>query len=394
MPFSDDFKNQWDLAFVPAIQDAGLTPYRGDEKSLGTNMIMRDVTKFIYDAIIIIADISGKNPNVMYELGLAHAAKKNVIILAQKNEDIPFDLNHIRYLEYSPKNLLQLRNDLKYLIQHSLNQSSHKRFDFFPQVKLLTNEIQNELEYLRNHIIELKVSITPPTADIFFNNKFKGTGSVTLQVNKYSEHNTISIAALEHYEHHQEITKTDLDKGTISIQLDNRNDTKKSFETRVSRWLRARKKDPDNPVLMRAIIQYLIEVKAFDEAEEEALELLEIAPTWYMAHNVAASVYFDQKKFDKAIKEYEFAITFRPDHAVGYIGLACAYSLMKQFEKAINYLKKICDNEKLLNSYSYFGNYRIEEDHDFDPLKKSKYKDKFWEIIDCIKNHLKKKELS
>jgi len=36
----------------------------------------------------------------MYELGLAHAAKKNVIMLIQQDEDVPFDISYIRYLKY------------------------------------------------------------------------------------------------------------------------------------------------------------------------------------------------------------------------------------------------------------------------------------------------------
>ena len=104
MPFSGDFKNQWELAFKPAIESAGLIPWRGDEKSFGTNIIMSDVTRSISKAKLIIADLTGKNPNVMYELGLAHAAKKPVIMLAQKEEDVPFDLKHIRFLKYDNKN--------------------------------------------------------------------------------------------------------------------------------------------------------------------------------------------------------------------------------------------------------------------------------------------------
>jgi hypothetical protein len=106
MPFSREFKNQWDVALKAAISDAGLRPYRGDEESLGTNIIMRDVTKSILESRIIVADLTGRNPNVMYELGLAHAAKKPVIMLIQTDSDVPFDVHHIRYLKYDPSDLL------------------------------------------------------------------------------------------------------------------------------------------------------------------------------------------------------------------------------------------------------------------------------------------------
>ena len=62
------------------------------------------ITSQIYELIsksgIIIADMTGRNPNVFYELGLAHAISSNVILLTQSIDDVPFDLRdftHIRY---------------------------------------------------------------------------------------------------------------------------------------------------------------------------------------------------------------------------------------------------------------------------------------------------------
>lgn len=389
MPFSNDFKNQWDMAFEPAIKNVGLTPFRGDALSFGTNMIMRDVTKYIYEAITIIADISGRNPNVMYELGLAHAAKKDVIMLIQENEDIPFDLTHIRYLKYNPWDLKKLRSDLEYRIKTILQQTTKNKFDFFPEVQLITNDLKKELEYLRENRIPFKIKATPPSADIFFNNSFVGTGSVKLKINENSTRHTISLAALEHYEHHQEIMPDDIAKGEIEIKLDTRDDSQSNFESRVSQWLRFRKKDPDNPVLMRAIIQYLLIMEEFKEAEQEARDLLEVAPTWYMARNVTASVYFDQDNFTEAIRQYKLAAAFRPDHAVGYLGLACAYSLTGKFEEAIKLLEQVFKDQKILDSYKHFGKWKIQDDKDFDPIKEDPiYSKKFFEITQLIENSI------
>jgi len=46
------------------------------------------------------ADVTGKNPNVFYELGIAHTVGKDAIILTQSEDDIPFDLRHLRHLTY------------------------------------------------------------------------------------------------------------------------------------------------------------------------------------------------------------------------------------------------------------------------------------------------------
>jgi nucleoside 2-deoxyribosyltransferase len=110
-------------------------------------MIIRDITKSIYDAQIIIADLTGRNPNVMYELGLAHAANKPVIMLVQSEEDIPFDVRHIRYLKYDYKALTKLRSDLAARIRNTLSQTNFEYVDFFPQLRLMNDQISTELAY-------------------------------------------------------------------------------------------------------------------------------------------------------------------------------------------------------------------------------------------------------
>ena len=61
---------------------------------------MEDVWKGINEANIVIADITNRNPNVFYELGIAHTLGKKVILLTQHIEDIPFDLKRYRIIEY------------------------------------------------------------------------------------------------------------------------------------------------------------------------------------------------------------------------------------------------------------------------------------------------------
>lgn len=76
---------------------------------------MKDVLKSISLADYLIADLTGRNPNVYYELGIAHALMKKVVLLAQDLQDIPFDLKHQRILEYSDTvaGAAKLRTDVK-----------------------------------------------------------------------------------------------------------------------------------------------------------------------------------------------------------------------------------------------------------------------------------------
>jgi hypothetical protein len=76
--------------------------------------IIQDVFNLVFRAQLIIVDFSGKNPNVMYETGIAHTLGKTVIPISQAQADIPFDLQHHRVLFYFPnaQGLADLTNAL------------------------------------------------------------------------------------------------------------------------------------------------------------------------------------------------------------------------------------------------------------------------------------------
>jgi hypothetical protein len=62
--------------------------------------VIQDVFSLIYRSRIVVCDFSGRNPNVFYETGIAHALDKLVIPLVQENGDVPFDLRHHRFIKY------------------------------------------------------------------------------------------------------------------------------------------------------------------------------------------------------------------------------------------------------------------------------------------------------
>jgi len=100
MPFGALFDRYYLNIFVPAIQLAGLRPLRADSIFSSTS-IMSDIWRIIGNASIILADLTGKNSNVFYELGLAHASRKPVVIVTGSLEDVPFDLKGLRVIEYN-----------------------------------------------------------------------------------------------------------------------------------------------------------------------------------------------------------------------------------------------------------------------------------------------------
>lgn len=99
MPFSLEWSDRiWLKILKPSIEECGLKPIRAD--NLYGRDIMEDIWKTIVNSKIIIADITGRNPNVFYELGIAHTLGKTVILITQNEDDIPFDLNRYRHIIY------------------------------------------------------------------------------------------------------------------------------------------------------------------------------------------------------------------------------------------------------------------------------------------------------
>lgn len=100
MPFRDEL-----LGVLDALRSAlsQLSPpikvVRADDLSLGEAIIV-DILAGIAHADFIIADLTGHNPNVFYEMGICHVIKSDVILLSQQVEDLPFDLRHLRCFQY------------------------------------------------------------------------------------------------------------------------------------------------------------------------------------------------------------------------------------------------------------------------------------------------------
>jgi len=99
MPFGGDFDAYYRRVLRQAVEASGNEPVRADE-IYSSRAVIDDVCRGIAAANVCIADVSGRNPNVAYELGLAHALGKPVVLLAQDAADVPFDFQHLRVLIY------------------------------------------------------------------------------------------------------------------------------------------------------------------------------------------------------------------------------------------------------------------------------------------------------
>ena len=106
MPISDhpDYENGhfghvYRDIIAPACVAAGFKPVRADENR-GTNVIQHEILKQLITSPLAICDLSTRNPNVMFELGLRQAFDKPVVLIQDENTPKIFDISMFRYTSY------------------------------------------------------------------------------------------------------------------------------------------------------------------------------------------------------------------------------------------------------------------------------------------------------
>ena len=155
MPFADEYRKIYS-SLVKELKKIDFYCTRVDLEDQEGAIINR-IVKGIIGSHFVVVDLSGRNPNVMYELGLAHALKDrpNVIMIAQDINDVPFDIRHLRVIEYDVDNLF-------FLVERVRKQIEDNRHGFEIKIILKNNYSHHfkqdsdivELEELLQSIIE------------------------------------------------------------------------------------------------------------------------------------------------------------------------------------------------------------------------------------------------
>jgi hypothetical protein len=143
MPFAEKYREVYEQVYKPVCEANNLKCWRVDEIALPTS-ITNDIVQGIVDADIIIADLTSKNANVFYELGIAHTIGAQVIMTCQSMEDIPFDIGNYRVIKYE-----QTISGSK-ILADKLNQA-------ITELLVALNRINNPVQaVLSNKIINVK----------------------------------------------------------------------------------------------------------------------------------------------------------------------------------------------------------------------------------------------
>ena len=91
MPFTEAMRSRYQEILVPAIEATNMTPRRADD-IYTTQSIMENVIELLLRAEVVLADVTDRNPNVLYELGMASAFGKRTVLISSSDQDIPIDL--------------------------------------------------------------------------------------------------------------------------------------------------------------------------------------------------------------------------------------------------------------------------------------------------------------
>lgn len=154
MPFSatetcteSEWTDIYENVFRPAIEDCG---YSCEKAQPETGSLIKTILEKLKSSTIVLADITDKNPNVLYELGVRHCLSKRTIIVAQSADHIPSDLRGYWSIIYGtrPGEVKKFRTDIKKLIakiENEPDKSDSPVSDYLVQEDRQVEEIKNEI---------------------------------------------------------------------------------------------------------------------------------------------------------------------------------------------------------------------------------------------------------
>ncbi|MCI0697976.1 hypothetical protein L0337_38990 [candidate division KSB1 bacterium] len=149
MPFKKNLEAVYTKAIKPACNKAGFKAIRAD-KLIGPYNIHRDIIKHIFLSHAVVADLTDRNPNVFYEMGVAHAIDNKTIMIIRKRQKLPFDISSYRCISYdlseSGLKLLkqQIVESLK-LINEWRQHPTNPVQEFKPREAFVSKSVLNDL---------------------------------------------------------------------------------------------------------------------------------------------------------------------------------------------------------------------------------------------------------
>jgi len=181
MPISDPdgynqghFQKIYDQIFSPAIESAGYKPHRVDDDK-SSHLIHSSIIKELIEAPMVLCDLSSRNPNVLYELGIRHAYNKPVVLVQEKDTERVFDIGGINTVDYHPSRIYEevledkekitaaiiatkenrTSYSLTQLVEISSASISNGEVSNEDRITVTLSSMQNELESIRRQLNEI-----------------------------------------------------------------------------------------------------------------------------------------------------------------------------------------------------------------------------------------------
>ena len=122
MPFAKDLRPVYEDHIRAVASNLGLSIARADD-FFTADSVVSDIWNAINACRVIVADCTDRNPNVFYEIGIAHTLGKPVVLIAQTMDDIPFDVRHYRAIvyEFTPRGMREFESALISTIKHEIS---------------------------------------------------------------------------------------------------------------------------------------------------------------------------------------------------------------------------------------------------------------------------------
>lgn len=169
MPFAKEYNDLYEYGIRQACEAAGAYCERVDEQIFQGSMLARVINQ-ISKADVIVALMTGRNPNVFYETGYAHALGKTTILLTKDEADIPFDLKdkpHILYGDAIKTLNEKLEKHVRHFLEHpeAPHVAPSSRIELYSSGKLLTDgSIFDVTSYKK--VLNLHIDLHNPTDSV------------------------------------------------------------------------------------------------------------------------------------------------------------------------------------------------------------------------------------
>lgn len=161
MPFDERFDKVYG-AVKDQLMSNGFVCNRSDEL-FGSKPIINKILTEILRAQYVIVDLTDCNPNVFYELGITHTFKdaQNVLLIKQKDSNVPFDITHLQYQEYNPSNLKQLISIIKdFISANRYINEFHEALNVRGIIKIVHDNHEEFLDCLQHRLGEDIITLT------------------------------------------------------------------------------------------------------------------------------------------------------------------------------------------------------------------------------------------